>query len=50
MINEDLLKKIAQFDDNMQIKSVQEIYLDYFIINANLFHLGIESSLSKINY
>jgi len=30
----------------MQIQSIQEVYLDYYIMNANLFHLGIESSLN----
>jgi vacuolar protein sorting-associated protein 45 len=30
----------------MQIQSIQEVYLDYYIINSNLFHVGIESSLN----
>lgn len=34
-------------DEYQQIKSVQEFYLDYNIINSNLFHLGVESSMSK---
>jgi hypothetical protein len=42
------LKKIALIDELQQIKGVQEFYLDYNIINSNLFHLGIESSISKI--
>jgi vacuolar protein sorting-associated protein 45 len=46
MLSEDLLKKIAHYDINMQIQSIQEVFLDYYILNSNLFHLGIESSLN----
>ena len=46
MLSDENLKKIAQYDEHMQIKSIQEVYLDYFVINSNLYHLGIESSLS----
>lgn len=46
MLSEDLLKKIATYDENMQIKSIQEVYLDYFVINSNLYHLGVESSIN----
>ena len=46
MLNDELLKKIAQYDEHTQIKSIQEVYLDYFILNSNLFHLGLESSIA----
>jgi len=46
-VSEDFLKKLALIDELQQIKGVQEFYLDYNIINSNLFHLGIESSISK---
>jgi vacuolar protein sorting-associated protein 45 len=45
MISDESLKKIAQFDEHTQIKSIQEVYLDYYATNSNLFHLGIESCL-----
>ena len=32
-ITDDYLQKLAQYDINMQVKNVQEIYLDYYIIN-----------------
>jgi hypothetical protein len=47
MVSDEFLKMIAQADEHMQVKSVQEVYLDFFIINSNLFHLGVESCLSK---
>ena len=37
-ITDDYLQKLAQYDINMQVKNVQEIYLDYYIINSNVFH------------
>ena len=37
-LTEDYLKKLAESDINMQVKNVQEIYLDYYIINSNVFH------------
>jgi vacuolar protein sorting-associated protein 45 len=46
MLSEEYLKKIAQYDGYTQIKSIQEVYLDYLIINSNLFHLGLESSIN----
>lgn len=46
MLSDDYLKRIAQYDEHTQIKSIQEVYLDYFVINSNLYHLGIESSIS----
>jgi vacuolar protein sorting-associated protein 45 len=46
MLSDELLKKIALYDENTQIQTIQEVYLDYFIINSNLYHLGIESSLN----
>jgi vacuolar protein sorting-associated protein 45 len=45
MLSDEDLKRIASYDDYTQIKSIQEVYLDYFILNSNLFSLGIESSL-----
>jgi len=45
-ISEEFLKKLALIDELQQIKGVHEFYLDYNIINSNLFHLGIESSIS----
>jgi vacuolar protein sorting-associated protein 45 len=46
MLNDEFLKKLAQYDEHTQIKSIQEIYLDYFLINSNLYHLGLESSIN----
>ena len=45
-VKDDYLKKIASFDDLNAVKNVQETYLDYYIINSNFFHLGLESTLS----
>ena len=44
-LSEDYLKKLAESDINMQVKNVQEIYLDYYIINSNVFHFNIESRI-----
>ena len=33
----------------MQINTIQEIYFDYYVINSNLFHLGIESCISNLS-
>ena len=40
-LTDDYLQKLAQYDINMQVKNVQEIYLDYYIINSNVFHLNL---------
>ncbi len=45
MLSDEYLKKLAQFDEHMQIKSIQETYLDYYVINSNLYHLGLESTI-----
>ena len=47
-ISDDFLQKIAQFDINMQIKTIQEVYFDYYVINSNVFHLNIESCISNL--
>jgi vacuolar protein sorting-associated protein 45 len=46
MLSDEYLKRIAQYDEHTQIKSIQEVYLNYYVINSNLYHLGIESSIS----
>jgi vacuolar protein sorting-associated protein 45 len=48
-ITDDYLQKLAQYDINMQVKNVQEIYLDYYIINSNVFHLNIESCICNLD-
>jgi len=48
-LTDDYLQKIAQYDINMQVKNVQEIYLDYYIINSNVFHLNLESCISNLD-
>ena len=48
-ITDDYLQKLAQYDINMQVKNVQEIYLDYYIVNANVFHLNIESCICNLD-
>ena len=48
-VSDDYLQKLAQYDINMQVKNVQEIYLDYYIINSNVFHLNIESYISNLD-
>ena len=45
----DYLKKLAESDINLQVKNVQEIYLDYYIINSNVFHLNIESCICNLD-
>ena len=32
----------------MQIKTIQEVYFDYYVINSNVFHLNIESCISNL--
>lgn len=32
----------------MQVKTVQEVYFDYYISNSNVFHLNIESCISNL--
>ena len=48
-LTDDYLQKLAQYDINMQVKNVQEIYLDYYIINSNVFHLNLESCISNLD-
>jgi vacuolar protein sorting-associated protein 45 len=47
-ISDEFLQKIAQFDINMQIKTIQEVYFDFYVINSNVFHLNIESCISNL--
>ena len=47
-VPDDYLQKIAQYDINMQVKSFQEVYFDYYVINSNVFHLNIESCISNL--
>ena len=44
-----LIYKLAESDINLQVKNVQEIYLDYYIINSNVFHLNIESCICNLD-
>ncbi len=48
-LTDDYLKKLAENDINTQVKNVQEIYLDYYIINSNIFHLNIESCICNLD-
>ena len=32
----------------MQVKTVQEIYFDYYVINSNVFHLNIQSCIPNL--
>ena len=48
-LTDDYLKKLAENDINLQVKNVQEIYLDYYIINSNVFHLNIESCICNLD-
>ena len=48
-LTDDYLQKLAQYDINMQVKNVQEIYLDYYIINSNVFHLNIKSCICNLD-
>ena len=48
-LTDDYLQKLAQYDINMQVKNVQEIYLDYYIINSNVFHLNLESCITNLD-
>jgi vacuolar protein sorting-associated protein 45 len=43
---QDMLARLARADEHEQIMQVQEFYGDYLAINEDLFHLGIENSLS----
>ena len=47
-VPDEYLQKIAQYDINMQVKSFQEVYFDYYVINSNVFHLNIESCISNL--
>jgi len=46
MISDSYIRDLAESDINSQVKCIQEIYLDYYIINSNLYHLNIQSSIS----
>ena len=48
-LTDDYIKKLAESDINMQVKNLQEIYLDYYIINSNVFHLNIESCICNLD-
>lgn len=43
-VTEDNLRKLAHTDEYSSVKAVQEVYLDYFVINSKLFHLDIDST------
>jgi hypothetical protein len=47
-VKDDYLKSLASYDENNFIKNIHEIYLDYFIVNSNLYHLGLDSTLSIV--
>ena len=42
----DVLLRLARADENEVIKQVQEYYADFMAINEDLFHLGVENSIS----
>ena len=48
-LTDDYIKKLAESDINMQVKNLQEIYLDFYIINSNVFHLNIESCICNLD-
>jgi vacuolar protein sorting-associated protein 45 len=47
-LSDEYLQKVAQYDINMQVKTIQEVYFDYYVINSNVFHLNIESCISNL--
>jgi vacuolar protein sorting-associated protein 45 len=49
LISDSYLRELAEADIHSQIKNVQELYLDYMILNSNLYHLNIDSSISLIS-
>ena len=48
-LTDDYIKKLAESDINMQVKNLQEMYLDFYIINSNVFHLNIESCICNLD-
>lgn len=41
---DELVKSIANLDEYSSVKNIQEIFLDYYVLNSNLVHLNLESS------
>lgn len=46
IVPQDMLLRLGRADENEVIKQVQEYYADLMAVNEDLFHLGIEGSLS----
>lgn len=44
VVSEEQLRKLANADEFSSIKNMEEVYLDYYVINKNLFHFNFESS------
>lgn len=49
VVGEDYIKSLAYADEYAAIKAVNEIYLDYFILNNQLFHLNVDVNLMLKN-
>lgn len=48
---DEYLKRLAYADEYATVKSIQEIYLDYFIVNEKMFHFNIQSERNNnVNY
>ena len=45
-VSHDILKRLGTADDQELVRQVQEYYADFMAINEDLYHLGIEGSLS----
>lgn len=48
-LTEDLLQKIAFADVYASIKSIQEVFLDYYIVNNKLLHFDVDSTFMLKN-
>lgn len=44
VVSDEQLRKLANSDEFSTIKNMEEVYLDYYVINKNFLHLNFESS------
>lgn len=46
VVPQDMLARLARLDENELVMQVQEYYADFMAVNEDLFHLGIDNSLT----
>lgn len=45
IVSQDMLARLAREDEHELVMQVNEYYMDFMVVNRDLFHLGIDNSL-----